>query len=113
MSITNCQVETVDSFQVLEPEVTVPPGSAIGQYVEAGISQFSSGNKVLNVTFVTEKASALYVFDEFVIKNTVDDPVPTFEYTITSQTTTGFQVLLNATPTTVNTLLHWAVRIIT
>lgn len=111
--ITPCTTSTVDSFQVLDPTPVVPPGSVIGQYYESGTSQLSVGIKVYNITFGTVKIATSYIFDSSVIRNLVDDPAPQFSFTITNQSTTGFQVVLDAEPTTVNSFLYWAVRIVT
>lgn len=107
----DCSVTIADRFQILDPIPVVPPGGTLGQYVESGVAHLSIGTQVLNVTFVTPKISANYIFDEAIIKNTVDDPAPEFDFTITNQTTTGFQVIISGFPTTANSFFQWAVRI--
>lgn len=113
MSTLNCTVTTEDRFQILDPIPVVPPGGTIGQYIESGSNMLAIGTQVLNVTFVTPKIAASYIFDEAVIRNTVDDPTPEFSFTISNQTTAGFQVIISGTPTTVNSFFFWAVRILT
>lgn len=104
-------LETV--YQVLDPIPVIPPGGTKGQYLENGILTLNIGQNVYSVTFLTVKVSALYIFDEAVIRNTVDDPAPAFEFTISNQTTTGFQLLLDSKPVTANSAFVWAVRILT
>lgn len=111
MSIQDCSVSTSESFQILDPIPTIPPGSTIAQYYETGSKQLAVGVKVYTVTFATAKISTDYIFDEAVIRNLVDDPAPQFSFTITNQAVGSFQVVLDAEPTTTNSFLEWSVRI--
>lgn len=100
------------SFNVVEPIDSAPPGSDIGAYVEESVDQLTLGQQVHTVTFATAKASSDYLFDQLVVQNTVDDPplVITADM-ITRFDQNGFDVLLNAKPDTGNYYLKWKVRI--
>lgn len=113
MSIQDCTVSTTTTFQVLDPVVTVPPGSTIAQYVETGLTQLTSGVATKVIAFLTTKISANYIFDEFVIENLVDDPQLSLTAQVTAQSTTGFTVMLNGYPDSTSYKLKWAVRILT
>jgi hypothetical protein len=105
----NTTVTIEQSFQVLDSIPVAPPGSNIAQYFESNATQLQPATKILNVTFVTPKIASNYGFTEAYLRNTVDDPVPEFDFTITNQTVTGFQVVLSAKPTTTNNYFVWSV----
>lgn len=114
MSVINCAVSTTTTFQVLDPEAVVPPGSTIEQYTEDGVTQLSVGVQIYTVTFGTAKANADYIFDESFIQNLVDASPLGLTFAITNKTTTTFQLTLTGgTPDTVNYFFQWAVRILT
>lgn len=100
------------SFNVVNPIDSAPPGSDIGAYVEESVDQLTMGQQVHTVTFATAKESSDYLFDQLVVQNTVDDPplVITADM-ITRFDQNGFDVLLNAKPDTGNYYLKWKVRI--
>lgn len=100
------------SFNVVDPIDSAPPGSDIGAYVEESVDQLTMGQQVHTVTFATAKESSDYLWDQLVVQNTVDDPplVITADM-ITRFDQNGFDVLLNAKPDTGNYYLKWKVRI--
>lgn len=100
------------SFNVVDPIDSAPPGSDVEAYVEESVDQLTMGHQVHTVTFATAKASSDYLFDQLVVQNTVDDPplVITADM-ITRFDQNGFDVLLNAKPDTGNYYLKWKVRI--
>ena len=104
-----------ETFQVLDSIQAAPPGSTIGQYTESnpsGGTPLPTNTNVLSVTFVTTKTDSDYVFDELVVKNTVDsNPISFSTPEVIAVSTTGFSVQFSAVADTTNYRLHWTVRI--
>lgn len=79
-------------------------------YTEYGSVALTEGQTEVEITFTYEKTSSAYVFEYLYVKcsDTIPDaivPVPN------SQTVHGFVVKLPGSPTTVNSVLYWRVRI--
>lgn len=99
------------SFNVLEPQDVAPAGSPFEAYVESGSQQIGPGDQTIDVVFDTAKATAAYMFDQLIIRNTVDGTPFVGGYTVTDKTVDGFQLTLSFTPDTGNYYLDWKVRI--
>lgn len=107
----NCTNTTEDSFQVLDPIVTVPPGSDPKAYLETGLTQLTSGQQSKTVTFLTAKAG-VYVFVEADIINTLDNPPLVLSFELTNQTLAEFTIQLDGLPDTSNSYLRWCVQVL-
>lgn len=107
---TNCTTTTVDSFQILDPIVSPPPGTNPMAYLESGYTNLPISQQVTSVVFQATKASA-YKFVELDIVNVTDATPIKFSFDITAQPLTGFTISLSGLPDTSAYFLQWTVQV--
>jgi hypothetical protein len=106
----DCTTTTVDSFQILDPISSVPPGVNKLAYLESGLTQLTSGQQTKVIPFQAIKAGT-YIFVEADIINTTDNPPLVLSFELTNQSLTGFTIQLDGLPDTSNSYLRWCVQV--
>lgn len=102
---------TVEStFQVLDPVISPPPGTNPLSYIESGLTQLTVGVQSKAIVFTVTKAAA-YVIVEAEIVNTLDATPIDLGWKITSESLTGFTVLLSGLPDSANYFFRWYVQV--
>lgn len=110
--MSNCNL-CID--QLLEPdppeEFLVVNNNGSPAFFETGIYNIPINTSAFDITFATEKAGALYTFNEMSIENSSDPSPLTILAAITTRSITGFSVALTGVTDTANYRLRWEVEV--